>query len=272
MINEKYRRDPENITDFLKKEKFRYISKTEFEFEDEKYNEIELCDVVLEVIKSFIDETGQYFIYKIEEKNHQYEVTNLKEKILENFIFDELYILVDKKFNIINILNIENIIEKINIVQDEVKKIENVNLNLKYATLENLKNLLSDENVVIKFIKNYKFLNVFLNNLKEKKEEIIIFGNKVIPISLDIKKENGVYIINGRQSYYGLNNLKLKKIFEEEYQRSFKEISVEYKRLLLQEDNVTRKVDSLIKISSKDKIRFSKREFLQNIRKGIKYE
>ena len=141
MINEKYRRNPENITDFLKKERFRYISKMEFEFEDEKYNEIELCDVVLEMIKSFTDENGEYFIYKIEEKNHQYDVPYLKEKILENFIFDELYILVDKKFNIISILNIENIVEKINLVQDEVKKIENVNLNLKYATLENLKKL-----------------------------------------------------------------------------------------------------------------------------------
>ena len=95
MINEKYRRNPENITDFLKKERFRYISKMEFEFEDEKYNEIELCDVVLEMIKSFTDENGEYFIYKIEEKNHQYDVPYLKEKILENFIFDELYILLD---------------------------------------------------------------------------------------------------------------------------------------------------------------------------------
>ena len=83
MIDEKYRRNPENITDFLKKERFRYISKMEFEFEDEKYNEIELCDVVLEMIKSFTDETGEYFIYKIEEKNHQYDVPYLKEKILE---------------------------------------------------------------------------------------------------------------------------------------------------------------------------------------------
>lgn len=266
MIDEKYRRNPENITDFLKKERFRYISKMEFEFEDEKYNEIELCDVVLEIIKSFTDETGEYFIYKIEEKNHQYDVPYLKEKILENFIFDELYILVDKKFNIISILNMENIVEKINLVQDEVKKIENVNLNLKYATLENLKKFASDEDRITKFIKNYRFLNVFLNNLKEKKEEIIIFGNKVIPVSLDVREENGVYIINGKQSYYKLSNSKLKEIFEKEYQRSFKEIVVEYKRLLLQESNITQKVDSLIEISSKDEIRFSKREFLQNFK------
>ena len=270
MIDEKYRRNPENITDFLKKERFRYISKMEFEFEDEKYNEIELCDVVLEMIKSFTDENGEYFIYKIEEKNYQYDVPYLKEKILENFIFDELYILVDKKFNIISILNIENIVEKINLVQDEVKKIENVNLNLKYATLENLKKFASDEDRITKFIKNYRFLNVFLNNLKEKKEEIIIFGNKVIPVFLDVREENGVSIINGKQSYYKLSSSKLKEIFEKEYQRSFKEIVVEYKRLLLQESNVTQKVDSLIEISSKNEIRFSKREFLQKIRKDMK--
>ena len=141
MINEKYRRNPENITDFLKKERFRYISKMEFEFEDEKYNEIELCDVVLEMIKSFTDENGEYFIYKIEEKNYQYDVPYLKEKILENFIFDELYILVDKKFNIISILNIENIVEKINLVQDEVKKNRKCKFKLKICNIRKLKKI-----------------------------------------------------------------------------------------------------------------------------------
>ena len=83
---------------------------------------------------------------------------------------------------------------------------------------------------------------------------------------MDVREENGVYIINGKQSYYKLSNSKLKEIFEKEYQRSFKEIVVEYKRLLLQESNITQKVDSLIEISSKDEIRFSKREFLQNFK------
>ena len=80
---------------------------------------------------------------------------------MENFIFDELYILVDKKFNIISILNIENIVEKINFVQDEVKKIENVNLKLKYSDLENLKRFVSSEKAMTKFLLNYRFLNVF---------------------------------------------------------------------------------------------------------------
>ena len=136
--------------------------------------------------------------------------------------------------------------------------------------MRKLKKFVSDEDRVTKFIKNYRFLNVFLNNLKEKKEDIIIFGNTVIPVSLDVREENGVYIINGKQSYYKLSSSKLKEIFEKEYQRSFNEIIVEYKRLLLQESNITQKVDSLIEISSKDEIRFSKREFLQKIRKDMK--
>ena len=76
------------------------------------------------------------------------------------------------------------------------------------------------------FFEFFSFNAVFLNNLKEKKEEIIIFGNKVIPVSLDVREENGVYIINGKQSYYKLSSSKLKEIFEKEYQRSFNEIIV----------------------------------------------
>lgn len=267
MIDEKYRRNSESITDFLKKERFRYISKMEFEFEDEKYNEIELCDVVLEMIKSFTDETGEYFIYKIEEKNHQYEVPYLKEKILENFIFDELYILVDKKFNIISILNIENIVEKINLVQDEVKKIENVNLKLKYSDLENLKRFVSNEKAMTKFLLNYRFLNVFLNDLKNKNKEIIIFGNKIIPIFLNIKKENGVYILKGHQDYSKMSTLRLKDIIEREIFKKVENVNVDFKRLLLQESNITVKVDSFTEINIENYLKYEKREFLEKFEK-----
>ena len=59
MIDEKYRRNPENITDFLKEEKFRYICKMEFEYKNEKYKEIEQCDVFLERIEKFeIEKAG----------------------------------------------------------------------------------------------------------------------------------------------------------------------------------------------------------------------
>ena len=136
MIDEKYRRNPENITDFLKKERFRYIKIFERLVNDKLYEEYEQCDFILEKIEEFTEEDEKYLVYWIKEEENKYNVEYLKERILENFIFDELYFLVNQKFELLEILNIDEIMEKIEIVQQEVIKIENVNLTLKYPDLE----------------------------------------------------------------------------------------------------------------------------------------
>ena len=53
MIDEKYRRNPENITDFLKKERFRYIKIFERLVNDKLYEEYEQCDFILEKIEDY---------------------------------------------------------------------------------------------------------------------------------------------------------------------------------------------------------------------------
>lgn len=263
MIDEKYRRNPKNITDFLKEEKFRYICKMEFEYKNEKYKEIEQCDVFLERIEKFEIEKEEFFVYRIKEENHEYDVPYLKEKLFETYIFNEIFLLTDKKFNIMSILNLENVIEKIKMIQDEVKKLENVNLKLKYSDLENLKRFVSNEKAMTKFLLNYRFLNVFLNDLKNKNKEIIIFGNKIIPIFLNIKKENGVYILKGHQDYSKMSTLRLKDIIEREIFKKVENVNVDFKRLLLQESNITVKVDSFTEINIENYLKYEKREFLE---------
>ena len=82
MIDEKYRRNPENITDFLKKERFRYIKIFERLVNDKLYEEYEQCDFVLEKIEEFTEEDEKYLVYWIKEEENKYNVEYLKERIL----------------------------------------------------------------------------------------------------------------------------------------------------------------------------------------------
>ena len=196
MIDEKYRRNPENITDFLKKERFRYIKIFERLVNDKLYEEYEQCDFILEKIEEFTEEDERYLVYRIKEEENKYNVEYLKERILENFIFDELYFLVNQKFELLEILNIDEIMEKIETVQQEVIKIENVNLKLKYPDLEKYKKLVSDEDVFLEFMKNYKFYSMFKSNIFDKEKTIYGIGSKPVPLSLQATTEKGVYVIN----------------------------------------------------------------------------
>ena len=71
MIDEKYRRNPENITDFLKKERFRYIKIFERLVNDKLYEEYEQCDFVLEKIEEFTEEDEKYLVYWIKEEENK---------------------------------------------------------------------------------------------------------------------------------------------------------------------------------------------------------
>ena len=273
MIDEKYRRNPEHITDFLKKERFRYIKIFERLVNDKLYEEYEQCDFILEKIEEFTEEDEKYLVYWIKEEENKYNVEYLKERILENFIFEELYFLVNQKFELLEILNIDEIMEKIEIVQQEVIKIENVNLKLKYPDLEKYKKLVSDENVFLEFIKNYKFYSVFKSNISDKEKTIYGIGSKPIPLSLQTKQEKGVYVIKGHLNYDKMSNLRLHKFINSEYRRKFENVKVEYGKLMLLDDvGTTRKVDNMIKIyekeneNSRDRIIYFKREFLERFK------
>ena len=276
MIDEKYRRNPENITDFLKKERFRYIKIFERLVNDKLYEEYEQCDFVLEKIEEFTEEDEKYLVYWIKEEENKYNVEYLKERILENFIFDELYFLVNQKFELLEILNIDEIMEKIEIIQQEVIKIENVDLKLKYPDLEKYKKLVSDEDVFLEFIKNYKFYSVFKSNISDKKKTIYGIGSKPVPLSLQTKQEKGVYVIKGHLNYDKMSNLRFHKFINSEYRREFENLKIEYGKLMLLDDvKITRKVDNMIKIyekeneyglkneNSRDRIIYFKREFLK---------
>ena len=276
MIDEKYRRNPEHITDFLKKERFRYIKIFERLVNDKLYEEYEQCDFVLEKIEEFTEEDEKYLVYRIKEEENKYNVEYLKERILENFIFEELYFLVNQKFELLEILNIDEIMEKIEIVQQEVIKIENVDLKLKYPDLEKYKKLVSDEDVFLEFIKNYKFYSVFKSNISDKKKTIYGIGSKPVPLSLQTKQEKGVYVIKGHLNYDKMSNLRFHKFINSEYRREFENVKVEYGKLMLLDDvKITRKVDNMIKIyekeneyglkneNSRNRIIYFKREFLK---------
>ena len=273
MIDEKYRRNPEHITDFLKKERFRYIKIFERLVNDKLYEEYEQYDFVLEKIEEFTEEDEKYLVYQIKEEENKYNVEYLKERILENFIFEELYFLVNQKFELLEILNIDEIMEKIEIVQQEVIKIENVDLKLKYPDLEKYKKLVSDENVFLEFIKNYKFYSVFKSNISDKEKTIYGIGSKSVPLSLQTKQEKGVYVIKGHLNYDKMSNLRFHKFINSEYRREFENVKVEYGKLMLLDDvGTTRKVDNMIKIyekeneNSRDRIIYFKREFLERFK------
>ena len=273
MIDEKYRRNPEHITDFLKKERFRYIKIFERLVNDKLYEEYEQCDFILEKIEEFTEEDEKYLVYWIKEEENKYNVEYLKERILENFIFEELYFLVNQKFELLEILNIDEIMEKIEIVQQEVIKIENVDLKLKYPDMEKYKKLVSDENVFLEFIKNYKFYSVFKNNIFDKEKTIYGIGSKPVPLSLQTKQEKGVYVIKGHLNYDKMSNLRFHKFINSEYRRKFENVKVEYGKLMLLDDvGTTRKVDNMIKIyekeneNSRDRIIYFKREFLERFK------
>ena len=276
MIDEKYRRNPEHITDFLKKERFRYIKIFERLVNDKLYEEYEQYDFVLEKIEEFTEEDEKYLVYQIKEEENKYNVEYLKERILENFIFEELYFLVNQKFELLEILNIDEIMEKIEIVQQEVIKIENVDLKLKYPDLEKYKKLVSDENVFLEFIKNYKFYSVFKSNISDKEKTIYGIGSKSVPLSLQTKQEKGVYVIKGHLNYDKMSNLRFHKFINSEYRREFENVNIEYGKLMLLDDvRITKKVDSMVKIyekeneyrltseNSRDRIIYFKREFLK---------
>ena len=274
MIDEKYRRNPENITDFLKKERFRYIKIFERLVNDKLYEEYEQCDFVLEKIEEFTEEDEKYLVYWIKEEENKYNVEYLKERILENFIFNELYFLVNQKFELLEILNIDEIMEKIEIVQQEVIKIENVNLKLKYPDMEKYKKLVSDEDIFLEFIKNYKFYSVFKSNISDKEKTIYGIVSKPVPLSLQTKQEKGVYVIKGHLNYDKMSNLRFHKFINSEYRREFENLKIE-KLMLLDDVKITRKVDNMIKIyekeneyglkneNSRDRIIYFKREFLK---------
>ena len=276
MIDEKYRRNPEHITDFLKKERFRYIKIFERLVNDKLYEEYEQCDFILEKIEEFTEEDEKHLVYRIKEEENKYNVEYLKERILENFIFEELYFLVNQKFELLEILNIDEIMEKIEIIQQEVIKIENVDLKLKYPDLEKYKKLVSDEDVFLEFIKNYKFYSVFKSNISDKKKTIYGIVSKPVPLSLQTKQEKGVYVIKGHLNYDKMSNLRFHKFINSEYRREFENVKVEYGKLMLLDDvKITRKVDNMIKIyekeneyglkneNSRNRIIYFKREFLK---------
>lgn len=272
MIDEKYRRNPEHITDFLKKERFRYIKIFERLVNDKLYEEYEQCDFVLEKIEEFTEEDEKYLVYRIKEEENKYNVEYLKERILENFIFDELYFLVNQKFELLEILNIDEIMEKIETVQQEVIKIENVDLKLKYPDLEKYKKLVSDEDVFLEFIKNYKFYNVFKSNLSDKEKTIYGIGSKPVPLSLKTTTEKGVYVIKGHLNYDKMSNLRFHKFINSEYRREFENVNIEYGKLMLLDDvRITKKIDSMVRIFTKiENIEiniYEKREILEKFEK-----
>ena len=160
----------------------------------------------------------------------------------------------------------------------EVIKIENVDLKLKYPDVEKYKKLVSDEDVFLEFIKNYKFYNVFKSNLSDKEKTIYGIGSKPVPLSLKTTTEKGVYAIKGHLSYDKMSNLRFQEFINSEYKREFENVNIEYGKLMLLDDvRIMKKADNMIKVCEKenqyglsnennqDRIIYFKREFLKKL-------
>ena len=84
----------------FKQGKYRYKIETVFDYKKQNKIEIEECDFSIEKIEN-ID--NNLFLYKIIEQNNKYFTDKYYQNFFENYIFNELYLLVNLDFNVISI-------------------------------------------------------------------------------------------------------------------------------------------------------------------------
>ena len=258
------------VTENLVKEKYKYVKLFEINTKNNQLKDDEQCDIILEKLSEVEYEAKRYCIYRIKEQYHLYRTEYLKEKIFKNFIFDELEILVNENFELVGILNVEEILIKIELVQEEIKKIENADLKLTFAMLNNFRKLVKNNEIFTIFIKKRRFYNLFYNDLSNKKLDIKEIVSYSIPMLLDHRKNDGINIIKGRINYLKLKEEKLKKEIRNKYKIEWGNLNLEYERFVLFDNKgITLKVDDVIKLINKQetdeikKIIYFKRELLE---------
>lgn len=244
----------------FKQGKYRYKIETVFDYKKQNKIEIEECDFSIEKIK---DINNNLFLYKIIEQNNKYFTDKYYQNFFENYIFNELYLLVNLDFNVINILNKEMIAKKIEVVKNEIIK-------LKYLNEKINRNFLEDDELLTFAIEKYKFYNLFINevNSNEITDEILIFDilSEGIPLKIKKYKKDNKYIVFGELNYHRLSQMRFINKMKEEFDFHSNKIEIKYDNIIkLDYFNITENADRMIQILYENKRIFYKRETLEMI-------
>lgn len=250
----------------FKQGKYRYKIETVFDYKKQNKIEIEECDFSIEKIEN-ID--NNLFLYKIIEQNNKYFTDKYYQNFFENYIFNELYLLVNLDFNVISILNKEMIAKKIEVVKNEIIKLKYLNEKINRNFLE-IENFLEDDELLTFAIEKYKFYNLFINevNSNEIIDEILIFDilSEGIPLKIKKYKKNDKYIVFGELNYYKLSQMKFISKMKEEFDFHSNKIEIRYDNIIkLDYSNITKSADRMIQILYENKRIFYKRETLEMI-------
>lgn len=250
----------------FKQGKYRYKIETVFDYKKQNKIEIEECDFSIEKIK---DINNNLFLYKIIEQNNKYFTDKYYQNFFENYIFNELYLLVNLDFNVINILNKEMIAKKIEVVKNEIIKLKYLNEKINRNFLE-IENFLEDDELLTFAIEKYKFYNLFINevNSNEITDEILIFDilSEGIPLKIKKYKKDNKYIVFGELNYHRLSQMRFINKMKEEFDFHSNKIEIKYDNIIkLDYFNITENADRMIQILYENKRIFYKRETLEMI-------
>ena len=119
---------------------YKYISEFSVNYKGVNKLEIENSNFKIKRDKTKLN------VYVIEETENSYFSDRIYQKIFENFILNEIEIEIDENFNILKVLNVDSIENKINIVKDEIFKIKYI-----------------DKKINRDFLNRIYFIKLFLN-------------------------------------------------------------------------------------------------------------
>ena len=140
---------------------YKYISEFSVNYKGVNKLEIENSNFKIKRDKTKLN------VYVIEETENSYFSDRIYQKIFENFILNEIEIEIDKNFNILKVLNVDSIENKINIVKDEIFKIKYIDKKINRDFL-NIEKFIYDEKIFASAITKSKFYNLFLNEVNSK--------------------------------------------------------------------------------------------------------
>ena len=242
---------------------YKYISEFSVNYKGVNKLEIENSNFKIKRDKTKLN------VYVIEETENSYFSDRIYQKIFENFILNEIEIEVDENFNILKVLNVDSIENKINIVKDEIFKIKYIDKKINRDFL-NIEKFIYDEKIFASAITKSKFYNLFLNEVNsqniDKKIVIFDFLSEGIPLHINKYRKNNKYFVIGNLDSYKLSHMRLNKKFEKDLEIKFNNIEISYKSIVeLDFNNNTNKIDRLVEIFEENERIICKRELLEVI-------
>ena len=187
-----------------------------------------------------IEDIGENFLdIGICELDLKIETQNFFKRKMEEALLDTLFLRVDRKFNIYEVLNKDLISEKLELLREISEDIDFIDINF---DILKLKNYVDNDDVLNLMVCNYKFYECFFSeiyngffedfrgNTQGEKNIFGILKNTVIPLKLSIEKiEEKKYIINGELDILKMGDLRLIDEFNKETGLEVNKIKIHYK-------------------------------------------